>query len=358
MPAGFIGYFGQPHAENLAPRRRRVWVARRGVPAIWRARAQNVGVSKKKANLYDSRDPGGLSLDPTLTKTESVLGYLEGFCAQVIRTGAVDANLLVIGVAPFVAGLLIRHPSLAAPAWSELGTSDTRSSSHALGERWRAFWRTVDHLVFNARWTVIESTFPLVTTDLGYVWLPGDGMGILHIPIHPFAMLQLSPGRSFYLGDKVVHIEVQHWNNTALLQSQFGMILDANDVYGMDKELVQIAHSAMHDDGPLEIDGIDMQLLTGSRHIAHIATGLGSNNPILAWRRFHLAQHDLFGCWCDENNEDAGMSATERREWDAAIAAVDREARVSVPRRDIITPWDLMLGPAYASRPLQIEPRR
>lgn len=292
------------------------------------------------------------------SRSQSVIGYLEGFCGEVIRTGAVDAKLFALGVAPFVAGLLIRHPSLATPTWSELGTVHKRSLPDELAGREQAFWRTVDHLVFNARWTLIESRPPLVTTDLGYLWLPGEGMGTLHVPIHPHAMLQLAPGRTFYLGDKTVYIDVQHGNDTLLCQSQVGMIADATEVYGMDRELVELAHAIMHCDGPLEIDGVDMRLLAQSRQMAHIATQVGAANPVLAWRRFHLAQHDLFECRCTEENKAAGMSAAEMLEWDAYIRIVDTEARVSIPRRDVITPWDLMLGSAYTERPLQIEPPR
>lgn len=317
------------------------------------------GRVEEKANLYDdSHDTEAFSFDPILSKSETILGYLEGFCGEVIQSGVVDANLFVTGVAPFVAGLLTRHPSLAIPAWSELGTNDGRSSTHELAERWQAFWRTADHLVFNARWTLIESRWPLVTTDLGYVWLPGEGLGTLHVPIHPFAMLQLTPGRSYYLGDKAVYIEAQQWSDTALLQSQFGMIADANEIYGMDQEIVQLAHDAMHADGPFEIGGIDVRLLAGTRQIAHLATSLGATHPVLAWRRFHLAQHDVFGCRCTQDNETAGMSSEEIRNWDADISVFDQEARASVPRRNVITPWDLMLGSAYTDRPLQIEPPR
>lgn len=355
VPAGFIGYFGQPLAKDVAARRRRVWVARRGVPRIWRDTAQNVGVSKKKANLYDSHELEGLSLDPTLTKSEGVLGYLEGFCGQVIQQGVIDANLFVTGIAPFVAGLLIRHPSLAIPAWSELGMTDKRSSSQDVFDRWGAFWRTADHLIFNTRWTIIDSHFPLVTTDLGYVWLPGEGIGTLHIPIHPFAMLQISAGRSYYLGDQQVWISTEEWPVTTLLQSQLAMMLQANEVFGMDEQGIQIAHDVMHGNGPTEIDGVDVSVLPDTRALAFLAGGFGANHPILAWRRFHLAQTDVFGCRCAEELQVGGLPPESMQQWAANMTMFDEEARVSVPGRDVITPWDLMLGGAYTRRPEQIE---
>lgn len=357
MPAGFIGQFGQPGNREIAPRKRMVWVARRGAARTRRDKAENVGVSRQKSNLYDSSQHPWFSLDPTLSRSESVLGFIEYFCGNVIEEGRVEARFVLTGMAQFIAGLLIRHPNLATPEWSNLGMVDKKSATADIRDRGFAFWRTVDHLIFNAKWSIVESRSPLVTSDLGYVWFPSGGLGVIHLPIHPYALLQISPGRTFYRGDRWFWVDRQEWAQEEWLKSQLALMSQAQEVYAENEELASLALSVMSLDEPLKIGGQDLSALPDTRRLGFLPTMVDAQAPLRAWRRTHLVQNDFVPCNCERDNLAAGMTLAEHKRWAEEMAAIDAVAELSVPRREVISPWDLLMGDPYSRRPLQISPR-
>ena len=356
MPAGFIGQFGEPGRRGTSPRKRQVWVARRGASSPRVDKAENVGVSRQLSYLYDSNEMAGASLDPTLTRSESVLGYLESFCGRAINEGRVEAEFIVNGMAQFIAGLLTRHPNLATPHWSSLGRENRRSSLKDVQARASAFWRTADFLIFNSKWTIVESRAPLATSDLGFVWFPSDGLGTLHIPVHPYALLQISVGRSYYRGDSDFVIDRKEWSQTRWQESQLALMWQAQEVYAENDGLAELALMVMALEGPLEVGGVDVTCLPDSRRLGFLPTMLGAQDPELAWRRVHLVQRMYVACNCDRDNIRAGMSRAGRRAWSQRMAAVDDLASRTIPKRGVISPWDLAMGPPYSLRPRQIHP--
>lgn len=353
MPAGFIGMFGEPDARDKSPRDRAVWVARRGATQARQAKAETVGVSTQKAWLYNGAS-GSFSLDPTLSKSERAIGSLERFCALAIQKGAVPAEEMLDGIVQFVAGILSRHPILNTPSFSILGSLGKETADDTIRERADYYWRTLDHLIFNSRWSIIESGRMLATSDIGYIWLPGSGRGVLEIPIHPYAMLQISAGRSYYIGDNYFDIHMPKWSNQRYLFSQLALMRQAKEVYVGDPSTARLALEVMNEPELLKSHDLDPTILPDTRGIGFLATSFASMGGLTCWRRVHLAQQEWLVCHCDEDNISLGMSKRERADWRRTMEEIDKVAQASLPRRNIISPWDLSSGPQYIYRPRQL----
>lgn len=154
------------------------------------------------------------------------------------------AGWFVNVLAPFVAQLLARPPRLVLDDMSDLTTeSSTRES--ALGQRPEAFAHFLDAIVYQRRWLVVDAPpGSLPSTDLGWIYMPGDFPGELFIPVTPSRALVVRGGRpwTYFHGDDLVDIPVVAWPpDQVRVRAEAMMLVAPREVYAATPDLTEHA---------------------------------------------------------------------------------------------------------------------
>lgn len=333
LPAAFIGRFAELEQDHRRRRRRTVWVADRRAPRPFQESPSKLGVSPRHARLYDSVD-GSRSLDPLWSNAEGFLGTLDSFIGEALSGRAIPANLFITGAVPFVSSFFARPQQVALSTISSLGNRGGLSELEELDAREAHWYQTVDQFLFNTRWTIIPSPSPLVTTDLAYQWMPGEGLGRFFIPLHPGALLMLSAGRSYYLGDDEVIVETEEWSDISLREVQTAMMLHApNQVYCHSRAQAKLAKDFMSCEGEVVVNAVDLRLLGDGRRYAMFSSLAGAADPTLAALRFHLAIDTTGSCDCMDFLQRAGWEPDPIARFMNVQAGRREEVRSTLPTR-------------------------
>jgi hypothetical protein len=300
VPAALIGRFGTGSGRL---RERNVWAARRSAPSPFRTKAEKLGVDPKNPQLY-----GGPSdfLDSLWSAAEHRIDRVVVAAERVAAGKPIDACTFVKDVAPFVAQLLVRHPALMLDHWSTLvGPNPPRRE---LESRADAFFQVVDALIYSRRWSLV--TLPMdsyfVSNDLGWLWLPGPGIGNVLVPVDPDKAFMIS------CDGAPTYNHVAQFLSMEKIVAERGdaeMLRDAmihgapGEVYTTSEERAAHARSLMMRSGELKRQGdIAAVLATHKSSVTTWMLRLGSpKDPHAASSRFMLATHRWPPCECRDS---------------------------------------------------------
>ncbi len=345
MQAALIGAFFEPatifDSRRVAARDRRVWVAHRGVDSAFATRAAKVGLDKRNPDLYVGTTR---NLDDLWQRAERDLSRVQAVVDEITYTGEVPARALANVLAPYCAHLLARHPRLGLEGRESVLGRAGEARDQALAAREALFYRLCDALLTRRRWLVVPApaATALVTTDLGWQWVPGAGLGELFIPVNPGAALVIrDDGRTYEPGREYLDVPVPAWADWEVALRRDAMILTApSEVYSATRPQAEAAlalwATPAPDDGPVE---------DGSRATAHSLAGLASSavvelfadgaahDPGLAFARLIAIQH-RWGCECDAAIADI-VDPRERDRARRGMRAALRQADASLRQQGL-----------------------
>lgn len=332
-PAALIGEFGE-EASSKRGRRRPVWVARRGVPQPFRAAAQDVGVDRQHPRLYDPQTDQGFDLDRLWTESERRLGHVRALIDCATEHGQVPAEGFVTALVPFVAQLLARHPELWTPHPSDLRVAGPARDSLMQG-RSDLFGRFCDTLLYRRRWLLLDTSHdqPLVATDIGWHWMPGELPGELFVPVSPGRALVVRGGDASYtLKSHDVDLPTVIWHAEDVAVRRDAMVLAApREVYAHRRELAQHAVDAWAG-AAVPPGDIARGLALPAAGLAAAFLSGSASDPRLAWGRFMVANH-RWACQCEDELRDQGVGREKRRARVRELHALQRTAEESLGLR-------------------------
>jgi hypothetical protein len=317
-PAALIAQFRLSGTRKVG-RNAPVCVARRGVDKPLVLAADDCGWDPKNRRLYQSQD-GSESLDELWQRSERMVGeVIHG--VNLLRDGEpAPAGWFVNVLAPFVAQLLARPPRLVLDDMSDLTTeSSTRES--ALGQRQEAFAHFLDAIVYQRRWLVVDAPpGSLPSTDLGWIYMPGEFPGELFIPVTPSRAVVVRGGRpwTYFHGDDLVDIPVVAWPvDQVRVRAEAMMLVAPREVYAATPDLTEHALRLWGAGGPAGTS--DSDLAAGLAQWESWVTGgllrTGSaKDPTIAWQRFLVASHRFAECHCEDAMRREGLNRQQRRE--------------------------------------------
>jgi hypothetical protein len=209
LPAAFIGGFSD--ADAGPPRRRPVWVARRGVEQPFQARAERMAVQKDLYTLEDSMQIGLSREEADLLLVDRQWAAAERGLPNALRAlvqaeeGWISADVWARTLVPFVAQLFVRGPDFIErfesrfdelrgdPVLDQILTSPDNTNMARLREFQFLLWP-----VMTADWAVLRNGTdePFVLNDLGYAAMfhePTAQYGYA-IPLVPEAALVVRRG--------------------------------------------------------------------------------------------------------------------------------------------------------------------
>ena len=181
FPASLIGQFSfNPEGKR---RSRPVHVARRGVPKVITAKAEQAGLLRDHPRLYDDPANPSVDLDRVWQNAEGLIDRLDASVRLPEHKVLPIGEFIRVWV-PYVAHVLARTPNITDDTCPDLRRA--APTSGAWSDRQALFGRFADTLAGGCQWTVVESTSqPFLTSDAGFVFLPSDRGGALVIPVTP-----------------------------------------------------------------------------------------------------------------------------------------------------------------------------
>ena len=318
FPASLIGQF----STDQGPRRkRRVYVARRGVPKVLHPRAQEAGLLSRHHRLYDEGDPHarGQPLDDVWQTAEGAIDRVETVMLGVERGWPVPAVEFVLALVPYVAHLLARPARIDLPtiamSWPDTppvipDASDLTNLNSGINEhdRRRTFFAVLaDAILFRSHWSIAlaQEADPWMTNDLGMVWLPGESPGTFVIPMTPRHAVILGAGPPNYrFGARKVRIKAYEWSGQDVqLANELLALTASREVYALREKQAAGILDLWQDPtaATCHSSGATAQVLYPSVAAAG-AWLLNEGRPLdseLSWARFMTAHHE-FGCKCEQ----------------------------------------------------------
>lgn len=303
MPAALIGTFSSSSAG--ASRDRAVWVARRAADRAFATAAHNVGYDPDDRQLYAGTE---YDLDELWQRAEGDHGSVQGIVSAALSGTPVTAPDLAFVLAPYAAHILARHPRLGLEGEESVLRSGTVGHERALDLRRAAFARLADAFLNSRRWLILHSPdVPLVTTDLGWQYVPGEMPGEVFLPVAPNAALVIrGGGTSLALDSDDLDLPVVTWDDWMVRLRRDAMILTApSDVYAPTRELAEQARDLWEAPSPPSSEPLDGEP-ANAHDFAQIASGAivdllqigAAQDPSLAFARMIAVQH-RWGCDCE-----------------------------------------------------------
>jgi hypothetical protein len=344
QPAALIGEFAAQNVDgkgrDIAPRDRRVWVAKRGADKAFYTRASNVGFDARNRDLYQGPE---YNLDELWQRAEGDHRSVQGLAAGIAATGEVPAQGFANVLVPYAAHLLSRHPRLGLLGD---GVSDLRHPDPlgigaavrhaALEDRRRLFFQMCDALLTARRWLLLDCPdgVELVGTDAGWQWMPGAMPGEVFIPLNPkLALVIRGDGRSYVKDAEMLEIPVVSWPAEDITIRRDLMMRDApHEVYAPSKELAEQARTLW---APPEASASEAAALPAAIppfDSTAIAGGLvqdAAADANLAMARMIAIQH-RWGCGCEaalEGEPDQHLRELRRTQSHALLAAAEETLR-------------------------------
>lgn len=330
MPAALIGEFAA--ADNAGKRRARdkaVWVARRGMPRPFPSRARDVGYDADNPRLYQSPS---MDIDWLWQRAERDHHAVQELVAGIRATGVVPAISFANVLAPYAAHLVARHPSLVLDGDRSDLVENSATHDTGLQLRLDAFPRLADAFLTARRWLLVTAPagVELVTTDIGWQYMPGQVPGEVFIPVTPRdALVIRGGGRSYHPTSEFLEIPVvDDWEPWMLEIRRDVMILTApHEVYAPSEELA--AHALrLWDQPPPDtqpfVDGAtanahDLALVT-TRAMPDLLQQDAAHDSALAFARMIAIQH-RWSCQCEQQlgsiNDRTARDIARRRMHDA-----------------------------------------
>lgn len=314
-PAALIGQFRTSDSRGEG-RDAAVWVARRGVDRAVRTAASKCGVDRDAPQLY-AKESGDARLDDLWRRSEDMWAQLKFGLEAVRQTGTAPAHFFVNVLVPFAAQLLARPPRLMLDELSDL--TDGLNRDALVDERSGVFAQFADALLYSRRWLLVEvPDGALVSSDLGWHWMPGAMPGEVFMPVSPTTALVIRGGQedpTYHLDDEWVDIPVVQWEpEWTDLRVEAMMLAAPREVFCSRREQAERAIKLWgENDTPGEPVNEMAQNLAGyeSWLLAGLLLEGASAHPAVAWSRFMLATHRFGPCRCREDMMRQGLTEAE-----------------------------------------------
>lgn len=178
-PAVLTGQFGVPAEGRRRQRNRQnvVWMARRDSTEPREVAAESIGWSNAHRNLYDFSEVGllGATIDPLWSHAEGRVPEIVQALRRYRQADGLDIELYLRGLIPLAAQLMVRHPEFEERIRGRLERQDifTGKTSREPTSLDINIGRSVEYLCLcgllaSRRCAVVQSTHPLVGSELGY----------------------------------------------------------------------------------------------------------------------------------------------------------------------------------------------
>lgn len=319
FPAAFIGGFANPSSAKRL-RARPLWVARRDAPAAFLSTGDKVGFSPRDPRVYTTVDTSdGAEIEAVWAHAEGDNTRFHALLKLAARHGGMPAAQFALVIAPFVATLLARHPTLVLDGKLSRLDSVSKGQGAAVRARLDAFRRYADALTYSRRWMLVRSPSVVTTTDIGWLWLPGGAPGTLFVPVEPgLALIIVRDVPSYAHNQEWVSFDILDINSELVEMYVDAMTLQApTAVFGPTRASVERAFNIWN--RPVTVyDPERPQLSAQELSVAPsyaAAWMLGDGAPEdarLAWYRFLVAQH-RFNCVCNASLLDRHINREDRR---------------------------------------------
>lgn len=340
FPAAFIGGFADPSSTKRL-RDRPLWVARRDAPAVFLSTGDKVGFSSKDPRVYATAETSdGVDIEAVWAHAERDNTRFHGLLRLAVQHGGMPADSFTLVVAPFVATLLARHPTLVLDV-GKVSRLDSASEGQqaAVKSRLNAFARFADALTYSRRWMLVRSASVTTTTDIGWLWLPGVAPGTLFIPVEPgLALIIVRDAPSYAHNQKWVPFDTLEITPELVEMYVDAMTLQApTAVFGPTRASVERAFNLWQE--PTTSYGPENPQLTAhqlsmrpSYADAWMLAEGAPGDASLAWYRVMVAQH-RFSCVCNKSLLDRHINREGRRRILKRRQQILRVAKKDVLRR-------------------------
>ena len=260
-----------------------------------------MGITSKEPRIYSAPGGSDFELDELWQKAEGMYGTFRGLVDEAASNEEVPALGFAMVLAPVVATLLARHPTLTLQEGRSTLSYAAPDQRSQLESRSAYFGQIADALLHSRQWSIFrESGAQLTTSDIGWLWLPGELPGSIFLPVAPDTALLIQGGEPSYSPtEEMVPIARTNLGGQVLLFRDAMTLAAPSEVYAPSQKLAEDAidlwkgrRVSTHGTGDQEISA--SSLAVQSQSIAFMLVHGAAHNPVMAWSRM-IATQDRWG---------------------------------------------------------------